>query len=415
MLIQCGMSTKMLKIVFFLSIMSFGLPLFAEEDPGIVAMWNSPMPDPSKGANRGYPAIPGAEHVLVFSGNEATGGYNHHACVTNFAGKIHLIWSNHRYAEDGPGQRVLYASSVDGKNWSVPREIVPALHPEAPWSHTGIHTGAGGWVEIDGRLFAKIWTGATVAWENNDKSKQSAVNGGECVFPVNRKFGNLYREVKPDGSFGPLLSQAPELFPDDVLLRPVAAASEKFAEPKVSYSWADALRQSKRRLCEPIMWQATDGRYVLLLRDDSYSHRKFVSFSTDGRNWTPPAPTDIPDTPSLSCIVRTGDGRYLLIGNHVAPEFDNPKPAHYDRDPLTVSVSTDGLRFGPAYAVRTGPYQYKVPRRQVRGRGGSAQYPSATIRDGVCFVAYSNGKEDIEVSSFPLSALNGEQKNDPNR
>ena len=377
-------------------------------EPGEITMWRAPIPDPSR-PDAGYSEIPGITHVLVFAGNAATGAYNHHANICAANGRLHLTWSNQRYAEDGPGQRVLYSSSANGVDWTPPREIVPALHPEAPWNHNGIHTGSGGFLIQNDRIFAKAWCGATVGWENGDKTRQSQQQSRECCFPVNRKYSDLYREIKSDGNFGPLMTEKPEDFPTDMMVYPVSfqEGAPGFAPPRPDYSWKNAFQQSNRRLCEPIMWRAKDGRYVLLLRDDSYSHRKFVSFSLDGNRWTPPAPTNISDAPSLSCVTTLEDGTVVLVGNHGIPHdaFDQSKPAHWPRQPLTLSLSRDGIHFTRTWNVRADEHRFTVPRQLVRGRGGSAQYPSIAIQNGICYVAYSMGKEDIAISFFPLSAI----------
>ena len=89
----------------------------------------------------------------------------------------------------------------------------------------------------------------------------------------------------------------------------------------------------------------------------------------------------------------------------MAPEFDNPAHAHYGRDPLTVSVSRDGYLFDRVYALRVGQQQWRVPQREVLGRGGGGQYPDGLVLGDRLYVLYSMGKEDIWISSVALSDL----------
>jgi len=77
----------------------------------------------------------------------------------------------------------------------------------------------------------------------------------------------------------------------------------------------------------------------------------------------------------------------------------------YNRTPLTVSLSPDGYRFNRAFALRCGQQPWRVPTQEVLGRGGGWQYPSAIVHDGTLYVLYSMGKEDICISSVPLTAL----------
>jgi hypothetical protein len=135
------------------------------------------------------------------------------------------------------------------------------------------------------------------------------------------------------------------------------------------------------RLCEPTMYQAADGKYVMLLRDTHYSHRMYISISADGRRWDPAVPTDIPDSPSLTTNVKLDDGTILLIGNQMAPAFDNPEEVqHHGRDPLMVSVSPDGYRFEEAFALRSGQQDWRVPPQE----GEWGRFSRLSFRDLSC-------------------------------
>jgi hypothetical protein len=96
----------------------------------------------------------------------------------------------------------------------------------------------------------------------------------------------------------------------------------------------------------------------------------------------------------------------LLIGNQVAPKFEDADRRHYHRDPLTVSVSSDGLKFTHVYALRHGAHELRID--GVGGRGRGFQYPGAIAKSGMLHVLYSVGKEDIEFLSVPLDRIEGE-------
>jgi hypothetical protein len=93
----------------------------------------------------------------------------------------------------------------------------------------------------------------------------------------------------------------------------------------------------------------------------------------------------------------------LLIGNQVAPKFEDADRRHYRRDPLTVSVSPDGMNFTHVYALRHDAPDLRID--GVGGRGPGFQYPGAIARSGMLHVLYSVGKEDIEFLSVPLGEI----------
>ena len=395
---------SLISTVLMLSFTTRAASLPPPDASEVVHMWTSPKPDLSK-PGAGYPAMPGAEHHLIFSATAETGGYNHHAKIIRFGDRLYAMWSNQKYAEDGPGQKVLYSVSTDGRTWSPAQPLFPSLHPEGNWDKSGINLSANGWYVWKNRLFARTWCGATVAWESLDKTSRAQKHDPKHIFPVRKVYDYLYREVKSDGRLGPVFSRHPEELPQDILY-PVAAADRVcpgFVPETNPLKYNQATVGYARRLCEPTCYRAPDGTYAALFRDDSFSHRKFVTFSADGIKWSKPAPTDISDSPSASDSLVTSDGAILLIGNHMAPVFDKVEPKHYGRDPLMVSIGRDGKTFPVTYALRSGKAQFKVP--AVRGRGGGAQYPMAIIDNDRVMVIYSMGKEDIWVSSFPLAAI----------
>ena len=372
-----------------------------------VNMWKCPMPNPDL-PGAGYPDLPGVEHHLIFDAMPDTGGYNHHATMVRYNGLYYAMWSNQPYGEDAPGQRVLYSVSNDGKNWKPFRELFSPMHPVTSWENTGINLSANHWFVQDGKLYARAWCGATVAWSDRDQTREVQKRTVEFCYAVRKKYNYLYREILPGGTLGPVASFTPEELPDDILV-PVGNMRElypEFVETPLKPETSDIIKSCGRRLCEPVYYKTPDGEQVLIFRDDNFSHRKWVSFSKDWKTWTPAAPTDIPDSPSASAVLTLEDGTILLFGNHMAPKFDSDKPRHYGRDPLMVSISRDGKQFTKTYAVRSGKVEYSVPPEMVKGRGGGgAQYPSVILENGTVFVIYSMGKEDIWVSTFPLSSV----------
>ena len=379
------------------------VPLKDGEEP--LHLWLDETPDWNKYPDQ-YPMVEGAVRGTVFRATAATGAYSHHAQIFFWNGKFHAAWTNHRYGEDGPGQRVLHAVSPDGLEWGDPEEVFPPLVPEAPVGGTGFYSQTREFVEWEGRLFAQARFYNTVEWDNMEKTKKSPVFTRECRFPVCRSLGMLHREIRADGSLGAVFSGQSDLLPSNALVsvKTMKDYLPAFRWPIRPYRVEDACRQNRgfHRFTEQVVWKNKDG-WALLFRDDSETYRKWASFSRDGRKWTAPRPTDILDAPSFSCVLTLTDGTVLLFGNHHGRGYRDPQCGFHTRDPLMVSVSRDGLHFGGTRTVRAGQQIFRVP--GVRFRTGGAQYPTAISHGGFCYVIYSVGKEDIEVTRFPIAPL----------
>jgi len=376
------------------------------------SMWGCPMPQPDK-EGAGFPILANAKHAMIYRATRETGAYSHHSQLIRHDGTFYAAWSNHPHGEDGPGQRVLYATSPNAADWSEFRELFPPPGEVKPSEETGVALTAGRWVELDGRLYATAQCHENVGFRNVDDTSVRSARDKRHPYRQRERRSRLGREVRADGSLGPIFAlgkNLPKEFAFDVTLHDDASIADVAARVR------KAIRSRPRGLpraveghplCEPTAYRARDGKWVMLLRDDTYSHRMFVSvFDEDAGEWPPAQPTDIPDSPSKSDTLVLDDGTVLLIGNQMAPAFDNASEVkHYGRDPLMVSVSRDGYSFDRAFALRCGQQKFRIPRREVLGRGGGAQYPDAIVHDGTLYVLYSVGKEDVAVSWVPLTDL----------
>ena len=382
----------------------------------IVHMWECPQPDPIK-PGAGYPILEGATHTEVYHATPETGGYSHHARLTFHNGIFYAMWSNHSKGEDAPGQFVCFAVSRGGKMWSAPQWLFPPYGEIKGFNQVGPHGTAAGWVASRGQLYGIIQLTDCVGFASSDRSSVQDHQDAGHGFMVRENLGVVTRSVDASGddiTLGPifLLPGGKALMATEPLAKEIAPANETLRATAEAlhnaivarYPAGERTAVDTLRPCEPVYYRAKDGKHVCLLRDDEYSHRMYVSVSDDGKAWPAAQPTDIPDSPSLSDAVVLDDGTVLLIGNQMAPWFDNPgEIKHYGRDPLMVSVSADGYRFTRAYALRTGRQQFRVP--NVGGRGGGGQYPSGLVHNGRLYVLYCMGKEDIWVTSVSLRDL----------
>lgn len=368
----------------------------------LLDMWQCPLPDPQK-PGAGYPDIAGIEHKIVYRGNRENGGYNHHANLFRYHDLFYAAWSNHRYGEDGPGQRVLYATSADGINWSASKELFPSPVEMTAEKSGGSYLAASGFFVWDGRLFAKASGHEIEYWESKDKTSRNPSYDSTHIYPHSVHYNFICREIKVDGTLGDIfvIGKNPPKADYPILKQELLEPGLK-TPPALS---CNVQGVDTSRLCEPAFFRTKDNKFGVLLRDDNFSHRKYASFSEDGKFWTMAEPTNIPDSPSMTIALTGDDGSVLFVGNHMAPEFDISAPRHYGRDPLMISYSPDGYKLVRSYAIKSGPHQYTIPKEEVFGRGGAAQYPVAVVNDGKVFVMYSSGKEDIMMSVFPLSSI----------
>lgn len=390
-------------------------------DSNIEHMWNCRKPD-SKKRGAGFPILENARHTLIFAPDRESGAYNHHSQLTHHNGAFHAMWSNHTHGEDGPGQRILYAKSKNATDWREPAALFPAPKKMIESEKMGVALTAFQWIAIDDRLFAVAGCHENVGFCDFEQTDFSPVRDEEHPSRARKGYSTLAREVSDDGEKGSIFAIREDLNPNiefDVLPCDTPKISDEVSQLRKiltsrpgmpawdfreTLGFPDAF--DGHRLCEPTVYRKKAGQYVMLLRDTVYSHRMYFSTLQDDGTWAPARPTDIPDSPSLSDTVILDDGTVLLIGNQMAPKFDNPEETgHYSRDPLMVSVSPDGHVFEKAFALRCGVQEYRVPQSEVRGRGGGAQYPSATVHEGTLYVQYSMGKEDICVSWVPLAEI----------
>ena len=409
----------------------------------VFEMWRAERPLEDRPA-AGLPILSGVRHATVYGATREDGAYNHHCRLVRFKGKFYGMWSNHPCGEGAPGMRVLWAASDDGREWSGWQVLFPRPGPVEDYNALGLAATPGRWLVVDGSLLATCGLFATVGFCDRGQAKPrdiSAVRDGKHPSKFRDTYAFLARRVHPNGSLGPIFAlwdnlpprlafdvqpaseQAPEDLwsiitelvskPDDL---PTFAAAEGdriksfcrrlpgYSPERLRYRMHYPSAEDGHRLSEPVTFPARDGRLVLLARDPLGSHRMHASFSVDGGlNWPAARPTDIPDAPSRSTSLVLEDGTVLLIGNQIAPRFEDAGRRHYRRDPLTVAVSRDGTAFTRVYALRYGAPKMRID--GVGGRGPGFQYPGAVVGEGKLHVLYSVGKEDIECLSVPLDRI----------
>jgi hypothetical protein len=133
---------------------------------------------------------------------------------------------------------------------------------------------------------------------------------------------------------------------------------------------------------EPYWYALPDDKSLVgLIRDNTGSKRLLRTISTDnGQSWSPIVRTNFPDATSKFFALRTSRGYYALVSNA------NP----LRRDPLTLAISRDGLKFEHLF--------YLVGGRHV-------DYPHMMEHDDNLLISFSSAKQTVEVLKAPLDAV----------
>ena len=373
----------------------------------VVPMWKAQTPSDSRKNAAGFPMLKDARHFDVWKpARREEGAFNHCQSLFFYDGRFYAMWANHLHGEDRPGQRILYSTSRDGREWTPPAELFPPPCPMLKDDHPrGIFLLPDRLAVADGKLYAIAYVRRAF---NYPIAREIAGGGTLLGEPF------LLRDLpSKDGvtaalpAFMPRPRKAPE----------IASKIKKWYEDNDTASWWSHVAGegipnrgvNGESLIEPSTYRSKHGM-VLLMRHfarskdvkNKASNRLYASFPDGKGGWTPPHPTDIPDSHSRAQTLRLPDGRVLLAGNQIAPRFD--QGLSLARDPLTLAVSPDGEFFTKVFALRAGaPPQYRF--LGITGRSKGFAYPSMVIHDNMIYVLYSVNKEDIAISMVPLDAL----------
>jgi hypothetical protein len=318
--------------------------------------------------------------------NKKSGGVNQHNYLTYHDGLFWVMWSDGPGVEDRVGQRVRFATSHDGAKWSASQYLTPIPPNSGPDSpHFGTRTDQGlryisrGFWKRDGELLALATLDEAagffgpslelVAFRFNkvtDKWDEAGVVCKNCINnfpPLKLRTGAWMMsrrryDYKTSGV--------------EFLVGGVAGLDHWESFPVLGSS-------SELKAEEPDWWILPDDNLAAVFRDNRRSGFLYRSFSSDdGRSWSRPVKTNMPDATSKICGLRLTDGRYVLVSN--------PNPQK--RDPLTLSISEDGLVFTKMF--------YLVGGRQV-------DYPHVIEHDGYLYIAFAGGKQTVELLKVSLA------------
>ena len=355
--------------------------------------------------------IVGVHNIQILHANRehpsaANGGgwtYNHQPMMAYWHGRFYVHYLSDPSDEHIPPSHTNLQTSEDGYHWSAPRVLFPEYpvpdgyqkpgHPAAHNLTAVMHQRVGWYVSKEGRLYA-------------------LGNYGVCLDPKDdpndgNGIGRVIREVKSDGSFGPIYfiyynhafnagnTRYPYYTHADKHLR--KAAEEILANPRYRMQWVEEadrgdsiipLNKEYKAYCD---YTLPDGRLT------AFWKHALTSVSTDGGyTWLQPVNRAFGFVNSNAKIwgQRLSDGSYATVYN----------PSEF-RWPLAISLSGDGLDYktlnlvcGEVPPMRYGGnYKSRGP-QYVRGILEGNGVP----KDSDLWVSWSMNKEDIWVSHIPV-------------
>ncbi len=355
------------------------------------------------------PAV-GVHNIQTMRANRADTGatswtYNHAPMLAYWNNTFYLEYLSDPVGEHIPPGQTLLQTSKDGYSWSYPFVIFPPYKvPDgfvkpgktdtAKNAYTVMHQRMGFYTSKSKRLFALAFYGIVLGQKDDP-------NDGNGI-------GRVIREIKADGSFGPIY-----------FLR----YNHSFSEKNSSYPFYKSSKDkgfvaacdeilSTALLMMQTVEEADRNDPLIPLRKDfkafNYYHLPngnvvalwkyaLTSISKDeGKTWQY-NPTRAPGFVNANAKIwgqRTSDGKYATVYN----------PSEF-RWPLAVSVSDDGLNYknlllvnGEITSMRYGGAYKSYGPQYVRG----IQEMDGKPADGNMWVTYSMNKEDMWVSRIAV-------------
>lgn len=357
------------------------------------------------------------EKSLIFAGNDKA-GYNHHACIAAFKGKLYSAWSSSTQNEDDCGQRIMMSVSEDFDNWSEAFPIIDSMKGK----HSVAVLSAGGMSVFEDTLYLYFGyyeyakedvreNGTLRPLAEDDTYHTDTRAGYICT-----KDGEAWSEPKflnipgvPNHAPSPLHSGR-LLMPCSILYPysddPSGVGEYKFAGiygnsfgDEAPYDDSVSVNTVTKKMgwnvpliCEGSFFQTDDDVIHMMLRSNS-DYLWCAESRDNAESWEEPYRTEFTDDKAKFHFGRLPDGRFYYVGNCVPGK---------GRIPLMLCVSEDGENFDRHFILRDEAYTKKY---QGLYKGGVYGYPVSLIYGDYLYVIYSKHKEAIEVTRVALSEI----------
>lgn len=362
--------------------------------------------------------------VSVFQPASWENGYSHHAHLTSLGGRLCATWSIGCMHEDGPGQRMVMATSDDlGKTWSPPSTVVASVRGEC--ADTCITNGG---LLVNGSVIAAFYSSYDHTPEALLKFAHAGVNENWRITTETARDVHAGVVTSSDGgnTWNTIAAHIPGLI---INLAPIRLASGRlFATghrinaytddpsglsgwkisplpglPEGYYERAGGHRPvladwRHLGICEGAIQEVPGRPLRLILRTNKGCLAAAESFD-DGASWSSPQPTGFTDCGSRFQFGRLPDGRHFALS---CPDNITPRSG-LRRTPLVLAVSDDGNVFDRHYILGDEPDRpLNFPGAYKHGRYG---YPYLHVLGDLVFVIDSVAKEEIEMHTFDLRSF----------
>lgn len=423
----CAARCATFTLLFFsaLAASAAALPSVADSAAEPIRYVGARQPDPAYFDGR-LPHVVGAHHYQAFRANRTQapeGGllgwtYNHAPMLAHWNGRFWLEYLSDPREEHAPPGRTLVLSSADGVNWTAPRVIFPEIHLPAltppPRYFEGeqlaplpegtgaiMHQRSGWYVAPNQRLLA-------LGFYSYCPNTRWGPNRGQGI-------GRVVREVKADGSFGPVHfirynraagwdEKNTPWFPsyrasEDAGF--VAACEALLADKLMTLAWWEEERSNHGNFYPLDPGKEEPKAFSWFVRADGATvgvWKKHAALSPDGgKTWT--APVKMPtlwDVNGKVWVQRNVDGRYVLVHTQSA--------TRRNRFPLVIMSSDGGRDFDDMLVLNpeASPMRFmginkNIGPQYIRG----IEPGNGTPPDGHAWITYSMNKEDMWVTRLP--------------
>lgn len=335
------------------------------------------------------PKLEKSEHIIVNDVRDQDGHrVNQHNYLIHHNGQFWIMWSDgpgvpraepgqHRDktpGHDRAGQVVAYSTSKDGVNWAPAKRLTDSLTGDWGWIARGFWLRDGQMLALATIYNAPGYPGEGLALHAFvfDETKGEWKNHGVVY---DNAMNNFPPAKLPSGEW--MMTRRDSVQNVSFMYGGVEGFDKWNSVPVSEYN-----KKAEFRPEEPYWWVLPDNKTILaLFRDNSKSGFLYRATSIDnGRTWTKPVKTNFPDATSKFSGVRLKDGRYILVSN------PNPKK----RDPMTISVSDDGITFNKMVYLDG-------------GRG--IDYPHVMVHEGYLYIAYASAKQTVEIMRVSIEEL----------
>lgn len=333
-------------------------------------------------------------HHLVFKAKAGIAQYNHGAVLFPFNNELFIQWQSSQQDEDAPETKILYSRSIDGNSWSEPQTLVNARKDALVTN--------GGWWSYGKTLIAFI-----NVWPTNMQPKGGYVEyiTSEDGIHWSQPARLLDHQGKPvDG----VIEQDLKTLPNGRILtaihhQPGLIAKPFYTDDKTGLrGWTQGVMEnlphqpSISRELEPSWFLTRKLQPIMVFRDQASSFTVLASSSNDnGKTWSTPTATNMPDSRAKQSAGNLPDGSAFLINN---------PSGNKNRAPLTITLSNNGELFNHAYLLRA---ESELPPMLYQGKYKRTgySYPKSIVWNNRVWASYAVNKEDIEVTSVEIGDL----------